>query len=377
MPEGLERSLLLPFLESGDALEAAAPPFDVSAASSRLREAAQARGLLRPGDMPEDDLAVTSAELEQEAPVFDVEAGATQLRAAARDRGLLPGAAPEDSRFAAARTEENDRLNTRLTQTMPSGGVSAEQRHYQGLTVRSGEGFWDLLSGTEQAGLSALGRTMDFPPGATMCFKGEPATHVFILMAGWVKALSTSSDGHEMVLAFRGHGDIVGEVAGENTSRRNATVRAVDRVRALILGYHTFTAFLDAYPGAARAYRRVMTQRLKDAAVLHRHPVTSGAQRLAGVVLEIAAQHGRVAGSEIDVAMPLSQQELAALAGTSRATVTRALHNWRQRGYIRTGQRRITITNVQGLRQVAGQQAQEARSRTDMEIRSDALLHGM
>jgi CRP/FNR family cyclic AMP-dependent transcriptional regulator len=219
----------------------------------------------------------------------------------------------------------------------------------------SADKFWDLLSGTEQAALSALGPTRDFPPGATMCFEGEPATHVFVLVAGWVKILSVTSDGHEQVLALRGHGDIVGEVAGETTGRRNATVRTIDRVRALIVGYDRFSAFLDSYPAAARAYRHVMTQRWNDAAtMLRRHPVTSGAQRLAAVVLELAARHGSGAAGAIDVAMPLSQQELASLAGTSRATVTRALRNWRQRGYIRTGQRRITITDLQSLRQIAG-----------------------
>jgi CRP-like cAMP-binding protein len=51
--------------------------------------------------------------------------------------------------------------------------------------------------------------------------------------------------------------------------------------------------------------------------------------------------------------MPLSQEELASLAGASRATVTRALSNWRQRGFIRTGQRRITIIDLPALRQIA------------------------
>jgi CRP-like cAMP-binding protein len=159
-----------------------------------------------------------------------------------------------------------------------------------------------------------------------------------------------------MVLALRGHGDIVGEVAGEITGRRNATIRSIDRVRALIVPYDRFTAFLDAYPGAAHAYRHVVTERWNDAeTMLRKHPLTSGAQRLAGVVIKLAARHGRTIGGTIEVAMPLSQQELASLAGTSRATVTRALRNWRQRGYIRTGQRRLTITDLQSLRQIAGQ----------------------
>ena len=55
--------------------------------------------------------------------------------------------------------------------------------------------------------------------------------------------------------------------------------------------------------------------------------------------------------------MPLTQEELASLAGTSRATVTRALSNWRRRGIIRTGQRDLTITDLGTLRRIAGQQA--------------------
>jgi CRP-like cAMP-binding protein len=50
----------------------------------------------------------------------------------------------------------------------------------------------------------------------------------------------------------------------------------------------------------------------------------------------------------------LSQEDLASLAGTSRATVTRALANWRVRGFIRTGQRRIIISDLAGLRRAAG-----------------------
>jgi CRP-like cAMP-binding protein len=53
--------------------------------------------------------------------------------------------------------------------------------------------------------------------------------------------------------------------------------------------------------------------------------------------------------------MPLTQDELASLAGTSRATVTRAFSNWRKRGFVLTGQRHITILDQAGLKRIAGQ----------------------
>ena len=219
----------------------------------------------------------------------------------------------------------------------------------------SAHGFWELLTGDEQRDLMALGRDKKYPPGTTLCVEGDPATHVFVLLDGWVKILSVTDDGHENVLALLGGGDIAGETAGATTGHRNATMQAIGTVHALIVGYDRFSSFLDSHAGADRVYRRMMTQRWSDAGiVLRTRAVTSGAQRLAGLLLDLAEQHGSRAGGAIEVALPLSQEELASMTGTSRATVTRALSNWRKRGFIRTGQFRITIIDPQGLRQVAG-----------------------
>ena len=212
------------------------------------------------------------------------------------------------------------------------------------------QGFWPLLSDDERTVLTGLGRTTVYPPGAVMCVEGDPNTHVFVLVDGWVKIVGVTSDGHELTLALRGRGDTVGEVAGETTGYRNATVQAVGTVHALIVPYERFIAFLDAHDGADRAYRRIITRRWNDAeSMLRARSVTSGAQRLAGLLLELA-------DSELQTAMTLTQEELASLTGASRATVTRALSNWRRRGIIRTGQRDITITDLAALRKIAGQQ---------------------
>ena len=215
------------------------------------------------------------------------------------------------------------------------------------------QGFWALLSDDERTALSGLGRTAVYSPGAVMCVEGDPATHVFVLVDGWVKIVGVTSDGHELTLALRGRGDTVGEVAGETTGYRTATVQAVGTVRALIVAYEKFRSFLDANDGADRAYRRMVTRRWNDAeSMLRARSVTSGAQRLAGLLLELADWRD----SEVRAAMTLTQEELASLTGASRATVTRALSNWRRRGIIRTSQRDSTITDLVALRKIAGQQ---------------------
>jgi CRP/FNR family cyclic AMP-dependent transcriptional regulator len=215
------------------------------------------------------------------------------------------------------------------------------------------QGFWTLLTDKEQTVLTKLGRITVFPPGATMFVEGDPATDVFILLDGWVKIVSATSDGHEMVLALRGQGDIVGELA-DQTGYRTATVQATGTVRTLILTYEKFSSFLDAHAGAGRAYRRTVTRRWNDAeSMLRTRSVTNGAQRLAALLLDLAYQHGSGTDSEVRIEMLLSQEELASLTGASRATVTRAFSNLRRRGIISTGQREIIITDIAALRKIA------------------------
>ena len=149
---------------------------------------------------------------------------------------------------------------------------------------------------------------------------------------------------------------MIGELAGETAGYRTATVQAIGTVRALIVGFEKFSSFLDSHLGAGHAYRRMFAQRWNDTqSLLRSRSVTNGAQRLARLLLDLADRHGIQADREVHVAMPLTQVELASMAGTSRATVTRALSNWRGRGIIRTGQRDLTITDPGTLRRIADQ----------------------
>ena len=217
--------------------------------------------------------------------------------------------------------------------------------------------FWEQLGPPDQERLVAAGRIAQFGAGTTMCRQGDPATHLFVVISGLIKVLTVSRDGQQSVLALRGHGDVVGELAGELTGYRTASMVAVTEVQAVVVGHEKFLAFLDGHLPAAHAYRRMITQRFSDTAdSLYAQSTTNGAQRLAQLLLNLAEKYGEPAGpgQALVLTLPLSQEELASLASASRATVTRALHDWRGRGLIRTRTRRITITDPAALRRVSG-----------------------
>jgi len=216
-------------------------------------------------------------------------------------------------------------------------------------------GFWKSVTPEERRLLSSLGLSRNYPHGAIICSEGEAATHLFIILHGWVKVLSVTDNGQTIVLALRGDGDIVGDTAGATAGRRTATIEAIGVVHALIVDYDRFSSFLDTHSSASQAYRRMMALRWSNTDEKWRQrAVTSGPQRFAGLLLDLASQYGSQADSVVEMALPLSQEELASLAGTSRATVARALGDWRRRGWLRTGQRRITLIDLAALRRAAG-----------------------
>ena len=69
-----------------------------------------------------------------------------------------------------------------------------------------------------------------------------------------------------MLLAFRGPGDLVGELAALDDEPRSATVEALEPVQALAIGHDAFRAFLIAQPAAgARRCCAMLSARLRDA----------------------------------------------------------------------------------------------------------------
>lgn len=199
------------------------------------------------------------------------------------------------------------------------------------------------------------GRLREFPDSSLLCLEGEPSTHLFILLSGWVKVITSDSDGREVLAAVRGEGDIAGEIA-QVTGYRTATLRALGKVRALVIGAERFGNFLDVHMRAARIYRRIMAEYQHAAHDSQRGmTIVSGPRRVARLLLVLSERHGSQTGEGVMTTLPLSQEDLASLIGSSRSTVTRALGQWRADHIITTRQRHIVIVDPAALRRVAGE----------------------
>ncbi|RAY13992.1 Crp/Fnr family transcriptional regulator [Actinomadura craniellae] len=219
-------------------------------------------------------------------------------------------------------------------------------------------GFWRSLGPAEQQALLGISRPRTFTARTALCHQGEASDHIIVIRDGWAKVTVTGADGSTVVLAVRGPGDLVGEMATIGHRHRSATVTALNTIRALVVPSARFNVFLREHPAALQLVSSNVVRRLDDAdRRLQERASSSGAQRLARLLFdlsELSDSYARTgAGGGIEISPPLSQQELGSWVGASRETVARALQDWRRRGLVRTGWRRITVLDRPGLSALA------------------------
>src|SRR3954471_3070084 len=108
------------------------------------------------------------------------------------------------------------------------------------------EGTFLALLGEEDRGkLDALGRVTRFPKGTRLMHEGEPGENVMLLLDGHVKASCVTPEGHELVLSFRGPGDVLGEMSFLESGRRSSSVTALEPVEAMVLAARDFRSYLE------------------------------------------------------------------------------------------------------------------------------------
>lgn len=225
-------------------------------------------------------------------------------------------------------------------------------------TPSSGEFFGGLEPEAVET-MRSTGRRRRFPAGSMIFLEGEPGGSVLVLLEGRVKAFATTVEGRELILSLRGPGDLIGEIAalGPEDSIRTASVQALDTVVAQVLTVAEFERFLEAHPKAALVLLRSVLARLEQAVHMR---VEYGAHDVVGRVArrlcELADTHGEVVEDGVQVAVGLSQDELASWAVASRESVAKVLGRLRRQGTIRTDRKSIVVLDVEHLRQVGGMQ---------------------
>ena len=106
--------------------------------------------------------------------------------------------------------------------------------------------------------LGQLFDEVDVPAGKVLMRQGQPGSEVFVVASG---RLAIERDGK--VIADKGAGEVIGEIALLSEGPRTATVTTTEPSRLFVLGHREFHALMSENPGLQRAIMDGLAQRIR------------------------------------------------------------------------------------------------------------------
>ena len=208
------------------------------------------------------------------------------------------------------------------------------------------------LSRKVAASLQGRVRRRTFPAGTFLTREGEPADAVLVIERGLVRVSRTSRQGRELVLDLLGAGQMIGELGVlEASGTQLADAVAVEPTTCVALGREDMRALVRAAPELGLGFLATIVDQVRskddelaDVAFLD----LPG--RLAHKLLQLADRHGEEVAAGVRIRVRVPQGELAAMVGSSRENVNRALGRFVASGAVAIDHGSITILDPDALR---------------------------
>ena len=191
------------------------------------------------------------------------------------------------------------------------------------------------------------------PEKEVIFVKGASGSELFAILNGRVKISSFSEDGKEIIFTILESGNFFGETALLDGQPRSATCTAIEDCQMVVIERDGFISYLEKHPSLAIHLLSLLSLRLrrKDEQIeevsFYQLPA-----RLARKLLALADEHGDVVGHKIEIAMNISQNELANMVCSSRESVNKQLSQWIKDGLISLSSKLITIEDKDRLLEI-------------------------
>ena len=178
----------------------------------------------------------------------------------------------------------------------------------------------------------------------------DNSRHAVLLLGGAVKIVANTAHGRSVLMAVRGPGDLLDELASAEGRPRMADVIACAPVHARVIRGTHLDQFLERNGEACLAVARSLGERLHQADRRWVDFVAAPARtRVVRVLAEIVQEYGEATESGYVLGFPLTQPEIAALAGTALSTVEKTFHVLEVEGVIDRGYRQVMVTDLTRL----------------------------
>jgi CRP-like cAMP-binding protein len=176
--------------------------------------------------------------------------------------------------------------------------------------------------------------------------EGESAATLYFVASGVVKMFKTSAEGKEQILSIVRTGESFNDVPIFDGGSNLASARAMGPVLLYGIKKNDMEAILRNHPQIALNVIKVLASRVRHLVSLVED---LSFKHVIGRVAKILLEH---VGGEMGRGPRLTQQEMAAMAGTAREVVGRSLKALEEEGAIKLDRHRIIIRDKQALQKL-------------------------
>jgi CRP/FNR family cyclic AMP-dependent transcriptional regulator len=197
-----------------------------------------------------------------------------------------------------------------------------------------------------------IARRRTFAKGEVVFHRDDPADSLHLVVRGRFGARVLTPLGDSVLVDVVGPGHSFGELALLiPDARRSATVEALEPGETRSVFRDDFASLQRTHPGVKDVLLRLLAEQLRRSTdrLVEAHYVDAET-RVRRRLVELARTYeGGV--------VPLTQEDVAAMAGTSRATVNRVLRDEQKLGAVALARGRTTVLDLEALERRCRRQA--------------------
>jgi CRP-like cAMP-binding protein len=180
--------------------------------------------------------------------------------------------------------------------------------------------------------------------GETLLHEDEESEYMYLIVSGAVKVFKQSANGKEQILNIASTGESLNDVATFDGGSTAMDMLAMTPVHLIAIKKTDIKALFAKFPRIALNVAGVLAAKVRrDSSLVEVLSFDQVTSRLARLITKQTD-----AGNSL---LPLfTQQDLAAMVGTSRVVVNRSLKAMEEAGAIRLERRRIVVTDKEVLK---------------------------
>jgi CRP/FNR family cyclic AMP-dependent transcriptional regulator len=211
----------------------------------------------------------------------------------------------------------------------------------------------DMLSDKDRDRLLAVSGRRTFARNEIVFHEGEPGETLHIVRSGRLAVRVTSTGGDVATLAVLSPGRFFGELALlQEHHTRTATVVALEPTETVTLSRAVFAEARRSHPELVNVVNRLLAATVERLSQSLLEAMYLGVdERVARRLVELAEIYRSGATR---VVVPITQDDLAGMAGTTRPTANLVLGKLADAGAVRLERGRIEVTDLESLRRHGG-----------------------